>query len=39
MKAAPVAGIPGHNKIVAAKKPATPAIECHDTSMKMAGSM
>jgi carboxymethylenebutenolidase len=39
MKPAPVAGIPTHNKTVAAKKSAAPAPQCHDASMRMAGSM
>jgi carboxymethylenebutenolidase len=39
MKSAPVASNASHNKTVAAKKSATPAIQCHDSSMKMAESM
>src|SRR5580704_7623553 len=37
MKAAPMAGNPTHNKTVATKK--SPATQCHDSSMQMAGSM
>jgi carboxymethylenebutenolidase len=39
MKAAPMAGIPVHNKTVATKKSTAPAVRCHDSSMQMAGSM
>jgi carboxymethylenebutenolidase len=39
MKSSPMAGIPTHNKTVATKTSATPATECHDPAMKMAGSM
>jgi carboxymethylenebutenolidase len=37
MKSAPTASIPTHNKTVATKK--SPATQCHDSSMQMAGSM
>jgi carboxymethylenebutenolidase len=39
MKSAPVANIPAPNKTVAAKKSVTPAPQCHDSSIQMAGSM
>jgi len=39
MKTAPTASNPTHDKSVAAKKPAAPAIHCHDSSMQMAASM
>jgi carboxymethylenebutenolidase len=39
MKSPPVASNATHNKTVATKKPSTPAIQCHDPSMPMAGSM
>jgi carboxymethylenebutenolidase len=39
MKSAPVAAISTHNKTVASKKSTTPAIQCHDPAMQMAGSM
>ncbi|HXC96051.1 MAG TPA: dienelactone hydrolase family protein [Edaphobacter sp.] len=39
MKSSPMASNVPHNKTVAAKKSTTPAAECHDPSMKMAGSM
>ena len=39
MKSAPMAGNPTHNKTVATKKSATPAMQCHDPSMQMTGSM
>jgi carboxymethylenebutenolidase len=39
MKSAPVAGNATHHKTVAAKTPAASAIQCHDASMQMAGSM
>jgi carboxymethylenebutenolidase len=39
MKSSPMASNATSHKTVAAKKPVTPAIECHDSSMKMAGSM
>jgi carboxymethylenebutenolidase len=37
MKSAPTASIPTHNKTMATKK--SPAPQCHDSSMQMAGSM
>jgi carboxymethylenebutenolidase len=39
MKSSPVASNAAHNKTVAAKKSASPTMECHDPNMKMAGSM
>jgi carboxymethylenebutenolidase len=39
MKSAPVASNATHNKTVATKKSAAPAIQCHDASMQMASSM
>jgi len=39
MKSSPVASSATSHKTVAAKKPVAPTIECHDSSMKMAGSM
>jgi carboxymethylenebutenolidase len=39
MKSSPMASNPTHNKTLASKKPATPATQCHDSSMQMAGSM
>src|SRR5258707_1735621 len=39
MKSAPMASNATHNKTVATKKSAAPAIQCHDASMHMAGSM
>jgi carboxymethylenebutenolidase len=39
MKSSPMAGNASHNKTVATKKSASPAIQCHDSSMQMAGSM
>ena len=39
MKSVPVASNAAHNKTVAAKKTAAPETQCHDSSMKMAGSM
>ncbi len=39
MKSPSVASNATHNKIVATKKSAAPAIQCHDASMQMAGSM
>ena len=39
MKTAPVATNPTQNKTVGTKKSATPAIQCHDSSKQMAGSM
>jgi hypothetical protein len=39
MKPAQQAGNPTQNKTVAARKSATPAIQCHDSSTQMAGSM
>jgi carboxymethylenebutenolidase len=39
MKSAPVASNSTHNKTVATKKSVAPAIQCHDSSMQMAGSM
>jgi carboxymethylenebutenolidase len=39
MKSAPVASNATHNKTVAAKKTAAPETQCHDSSMKMEGSM
>ncbi len=39
MKSAPMASNSTHNKTVATKKPSTPAIQCHDSAMQMAGSM
>jgi carboxymethylenebutenolidase len=39
MKSAPVASNATHNKTVAAKETAAPKTQCHDSSMKMAGSM
>jgi carboxymethylenebutenolidase len=39
MKSAPMAGNATQNKTVATKKSAAPAIQCHDSSMPMAGSM
>jgi carboxymethylenebutenolidase len=39
MKSAPVAGNATRNKTVATKKSATSAVQCHDTSTQMAGSM
>jgi carboxymethylenebutenolidase len=39
MKSSPVASNATHNKTVATKKSASPAIQCHDSSMQMAGSM
>ena len=39
MKSSPMAGTATHNKTVATKKSAAPAIHCHDQSMPMAGSM
>jgi carboxymethylenebutenolidase len=39
MKSAPVASNETHNKTLATKKPAAPAVQCHDTSMQMTGSM
>src|ERR1700720_954036 len=39
MKSPSVASNATHNKTVATKKPSTPAIQCHDPSMPMAGSM
>jgi carboxymethylenebutenolidase len=39
MKSAPVASNASHSKTVAAKKPATPAIRCHDPAMQMTGTM
>ncbi len=39
MKSSPMASNATSHKTVAAKKPTAPAIECHDSSMKMAGSM
>lgn len=39
MKSAPVATNATHNKTVATKKSAVPAVQCHDASMQMTGSM
>ncbi len=39
MKSAPAATNATRNKTVATKKSAAPAIQCHDTSMEMAGSI
>ena len=39
MKPAPLASKPTHNKTVAAKKPSTPAIQCHAPATSIAGSM
>jgi len=39
MKPAPVAANPTHNKTLAAKKPSTTAIQCHDPAVPMAASM
>jgi carboxymethylenebutenolidase len=39
MKSTPAASNPTHNKTVATKKSAASAIQCHDLSMQMAGSM
>jgi carboxymethylenebutenolidase len=39
MKSTPMASTATHNKTVATKKSAAPAIQCHDSSMQMAGSM
>jgi carboxymethylenebutenolidase len=39
MKPAPVAANPTHSKTVAAKKPSTTAIQCHDRAVPMAASM
>jgi carboxymethylenebutenolidase len=39
MKSAPVASNATHNKTVATKRQATPATQCHDPAMPMAGSM
>jgi carboxymethylenebutenolidase len=39
MKASPMAANPTHNKTVASKKSATPAMQCHDPAMQTAGSM
>ena len=39
MKSSPMATNPTHNKTVASKKSATPATQCHDPNMQMAGSM
>jgi carboxymethylenebutenolidase len=39
MKSSPMASNATSHKTVAAKKSVAPAIECHDASMKMAGSM
>jgi carboxymethylenebutenolidase len=39
MKSAPMASTPTRNKTVATKKSAAPAIQCHDASMQMTGSM
>ncbi len=39
MKSSPTASNPTHNKTVASKKPATPAIQCHDPNMQSAGSL
>jgi carboxymethylenebutenolidase len=39
MKSSPVAGNATRNKTVATKKSVAPAIQCHDASMQMAGSM
>jgi carboxymethylenebutenolidase len=39
MKSTPMASNATHNKSVATKKSAAPAIQCHDSSMPMAGSM
>ena len=39
MKSAPSASIPTHNNTVATKKTSSPAAQCHDSSMQMAGSM
>jgi carboxymethylenebutenolidase len=39
MKASPMAGNPTHNKTVATKKSAIPAMQCHDPAMQTAGSM
>jgi carboxymethylenebutenolidase len=39
MKSSAMAANPTHNKTVAAKKSSTPATQCHDSSMQMAGSM
>jgi carboxymethylenebutenolidase len=39
MKSSPTASNPTHNKTVASKKPAAPAIQCHDPNMQSAGSL
>jgi len=39
MKSAPMASNGTHNKTVATKKSTVPAVQCHDASMQMAGSM
>jgi carboxymethylenebutenolidase len=39
MKSSPMASNTMHNKTVAAKKQATPATQCHDPAMTMAGSL
>jgi carboxymethylenebutenolidase len=39
MKSSPMASIASPNKTVAAKKSSAPAIQCHDPSMHLAGSM
>jgi carboxymethylenebutenolidase len=39
MKSAPMASNATQNKTVAAKKPTTPAMQCHDPAMQMTGSM
>ena len=39
MKSAPAATNATRNQTVATKKSAAPAIQCHDSSMQMAGSM
>ena len=39
MRSSPMAGNATSHKTVAAKKPVAPTIDCHDSSMKMAGSM
>ncbi len=39
MKSAPVASNATQNKTVATKKSAAPAVQCHDASMQMTGSM
>ena len=39
MKSSPVAGIPAHNKTVATRKSAAPAVQCHDPAIQTASSM